>query len=126
LIKAKFPPHTFASARSYLLLEELCEKHEAKEEAGQALYAGLVASPGSASSGGDNSNSGGNRNKKGRRSGAPVLAPTPVAGTSDLAAATPAAALGAAVAALELVNSQLAVRVLLDIIRGLGLSKPGP
>lgn len=46
-IKAKFPPHTFASARSYLLLEELCEKHDAKEEAGQALYASHNSSPGS-------------------------------------------------------------------------------
>jgi hypothetical protein len=68
-IKAKFPPHTFASARYYLLLEELCEKHDAKEEAGQALYAGHNSSPGSGPKGGDGarssdgSASGGSRNK---------------------------------------------------------------
>jgi hypothetical protein len=49
-----------------------------------------------------------------------------VAGTPDLAAATPAAALGAAIAALVLVNSRLAFHGLQDIIRGLGLSKHGP
>jgi hypothetical protein len=63
-IKAKFPPHTFATARSYLLLEELCEQHDAKEEAGQVLYAGNAASSGSRPSGGHGSGSGGNRNKQ--------------------------------------------------------------
>jgi hypothetical protein len=62
-IKAKFPPHSFASARSYLLLDELCEKQEAKEEADQALYAGHNSSSGSDSRGGDNSGSDGNRGK---------------------------------------------------------------
>jgi hypothetical protein len=57
-IKAKFPPHTFASARSYLLLEELCEKQEAKEEAGHALYAGHSTSSGSGSKGSDGSKGG--------------------------------------------------------------------
>lgn len=52
-IKAKFPPHTFASARSYLLLEELCEKHDAKEEAGQALYASDSGSRGGDGAGGN-------------------------------------------------------------------------
>jgi hypothetical protein len=61
-IKAKFPHHTFASARSYLRLEELCEKHEAKEEAGQALYTSHQSASGSDSRGGD-SGSGGTRNK---------------------------------------------------------------
>ncbi|CAN6326024.1 unnamed protein product [Urochloa humidicola] len=73
VITAKFPPHTFSSARSYLLLEELCEQHEAKTEANHALYAGHSSSANN-SSGGDGSGSGGSRNKprqkkRGRGSG---------------------------------------------------------
>jgi len=33
VITAKFPPHTFMSARSFLILEELSEKHDAKADA---------------------------------------------------------------------------------------------
>ncbi|XP_062200469.1 uncharacterized protein LOC133903133 [Phragmites australis] len=32
IINTKFPPHTFMSARSYVLLEEICELHDAKME----------------------------------------------------------------------------------------------
>jgi hypothetical protein len=40
VINAKFPPHTFMSARSYLLLEEQQLEHDTKMEASTALYAG--------------------------------------------------------------------------------------
>lgn len=84
VITAKFPPHTFMSARSYLLLEELCDKHDAKVDAGQAFYA---AHRGDSSTGntdhanhagrnGGQSGSDASRNKprnkkRGRGSGAP-------------------------------------------------------
>ena len=40
VIKSKSPPHTFRSAMSYLLLEEASDDHDAKTQAGHALYAG--------------------------------------------------------------------------------------
>jgi hypothetical protein len=40
VITSKFPPHTFMSARSYLLLEEIQLNHDNKVESGHALYAG--------------------------------------------------------------------------------------
>jgi hypothetical protein len=39
VITSKSPPHTFMSARSFLILEELNEQHDAKAEATQALAA---------------------------------------------------------------------------------------
>jgi hypothetical protein len=39
VITSKFPPHTFMSARSYLLLEEIQLNHDNKVESGHALYA---------------------------------------------------------------------------------------
>jgi hypothetical protein len=55
VITSKFPPHTFMSTRSYLLLEELCDKHDSAAEAGQAYNAGHNSSP----SNGTTENSGG-------------------------------------------------------------------
>jgi uncharacterized membrane protein YgcG len=52
VIKGKYPPHTFMSARSYLLLEEASDEHDSKAQAGHALYAGRG---GSASAGSDSS-----------------------------------------------------------------------
>jgi hypothetical protein len=43
VIPSKSPPHTFRSARSFLLLEELTIDNDAKMDAGQALYAGHSA-----------------------------------------------------------------------------------
>ncbi|KAF8723025.1 hypothetical protein HU200_022172 [Digitaria exilis] len=40
VISTRSPPHTFMTARSFLLLEELQLQHDAKSEVGQALYAG--------------------------------------------------------------------------------------
>ncbi|XP_066310545.1 uncharacterized protein [Miscanthus floridulus] len=37
VITSKFPPHTFQSARSFLILEELSFQHDSNTEAGQAL-----------------------------------------------------------------------------------------
>ncbi|XP_066341599.1 uncharacterized protein [Miscanthus floridulus] len=37
VITSKYPPHTFQSARSFLILEELSFRHDANAEAGQAL-----------------------------------------------------------------------------------------
>ncbi|XP_062224693.1 uncharacterized protein LOC133923398 [Phragmites australis] len=63
VITAKFPPHTFMSARSYLLLEELCAHHDEKMDAGQALYAGHCSSSNNAAGDTDASpRSGGLRN----------------------------------------------------------------
>ncbi|RLN07162.1 uncharacterized protein C2845_PM11G06170 [Panicum miliaceum] len=39
VITSKYPPHTFMSARSFLILEELGADHDATAEAGQALIA---------------------------------------------------------------------------------------
>jgi hypothetical protein len=39
VITSKFPPHTFQSARSFLILEELSLQHDSTVEAGQALTA---------------------------------------------------------------------------------------
>jgi len=39
VITSKYPPHTFMSARSFLILEELGADHDATAEAGQALTA---------------------------------------------------------------------------------------
>lgn len=69
VIKAKYPPHTFMSARSYLLLEEASNNHDAKTQAGHALYAGRGGSSSSNTGSGDagsGSSSGGgfNRSKK--------------------------------------------------------------
>jgi hypothetical protein len=55
VIKSKSPPHTFMSARSYLLLEELQLQHDDKMESGTAY----VVSHGGASSQGGSSGSGG-------------------------------------------------------------------
>ncbi|XP_066361064.1 uncharacterized protein [Miscanthus floridulus] len=51
VITAKYPPHTFMSARSFLLLEELSLQHDTNAEATQAL----AASHGDRSSGSSNS-----------------------------------------------------------------------
>jgi hypothetical protein len=40
VIAGKSPPHTFRSARSFLLVEELTADNDAKMDAAQALYAG--------------------------------------------------------------------------------------
>ncbi|CAN6283452.1 unnamed protein product [Urochloa humidicola] len=61
VITAKSPPHTFRSASSYLMLEELNADNEAKMDVGQALYAGHNSNSGS--SGSAPSGSGGSRNK---------------------------------------------------------------
>ncbi|XP_066361526.1 uncharacterized protein [Miscanthus floridulus] len=37
VITSKYPPHSFQSARSFLILEELSAQHDANAEAGQAL-----------------------------------------------------------------------------------------
>ncbi|XP_066334403.1 uncharacterized protein [Miscanthus floridulus] len=37
VVTSKFPPHTFQSARSFLILEELSFQHDSNAEAGQAL-----------------------------------------------------------------------------------------
>jgi hypothetical protein len=37
VITSKFPPHTFQSVRSFLILEELSFQHDSNAEAGQAL-----------------------------------------------------------------------------------------
>ncbi|XP_039797787.1 uncharacterized protein LOC120662775 [Panicum virgatum] len=51
VIKSKSPPHTFASAYSYLLLEEVSDDHDSKMEAGLALVAGhSISSTGGSSS----------------------------------------------------------------------------
>ncbi|XP_062200455.1 uncharacterized protein LOC133903105 [Phragmites australis] len=64
IIKSKFPPHTFMSARSYLLMEELHELHNAKMEVDQAFFASHGGSPSSAFGPADGgSGSGSNRNK---------------------------------------------------------------
>jgi hypothetical protein len=52
VITSKDPPHTFLSARSYLLLEEQYDKEHAKSEAHHALVATGGSQPGSSSSGG--------------------------------------------------------------------------
>jgi hypothetical protein len=39
VITSKYPPHSFQSARSFLILEELSAQHDANAEAGQALAA---------------------------------------------------------------------------------------
>jgi hypothetical protein len=39
IITSKSPPHNFALARSFLLLEELCDKHDDKVASGQAYAA---------------------------------------------------------------------------------------
>jgi hypothetical protein len=70
VITSKSPPYTFMSARSYLLLEELCDKHEASAESGQAYHASHGSNSGTANT--DNSGSGNSCNKpryKKRRSG---------------------------------------------------------
>ncbi|KAJ1254351.1 hypothetical protein BS78_K078200 [Paspalum vaginatum] len=64
VVTTKFPPHTFQSARSFLLLQELCDKHDSKAEAGQAYHAGHSSSSTSSPPQSDASgNSGGGRNK---------------------------------------------------------------
>jgi histone deacetylase 1/2 len=50
VINSKTPPHSFMSARSYLLLEEIQLQHDAKQEAGHALYASKSASQDSTAS----------------------------------------------------------------------------
>ena len=44
IITAKFLPHTFLSARSYLILEELCLNNDTKADAGRVFYAGHSSS----------------------------------------------------------------------------------
>ncbi|XP_039775459.1 uncharacterized protein LOC120642976 [Panicum virgatum] len=39
VITSKFPPHTFQSTRSFLILEELSFQHDSNDEAGQAFTA---------------------------------------------------------------------------------------
>jgi len=39
VITSKFPPHTFQSARSFLIIEELSFQHDSNAEAGQAFTA---------------------------------------------------------------------------------------
>jgi hypothetical protein len=55
------PPNTFISARSYLLLEELYDKHEASAESGQAYHTSPGSNSGTTNI--DNSGSGNSRNK---------------------------------------------------------------
>jgi uncharacterized membrane protein YgcG len=50
VINSKTPPHTFMSARSYLLLEEIQMQHDAKMEAGTALYASNFTDDGASNS----------------------------------------------------------------------------
>jgi hypothetical protein len=74
VIKAKFPPHTFMSARSFMILEELGEEHDAKADAEQALAAGHTSNAPSTGSTEASSSSGGSRGgpknkKRGRGSG---------------------------------------------------------
>ncbi|RLM87259.1 YEATS domain-containing protein 2-like [Panicum miliaceum] len=66
VITSKFPPHTFMSARSYLLLEEIQLQHDAKMEAGQAFLAGHGGS-GTSSGSTDNSNNSRSKSKNKRR-----------------------------------------------------------
>ena len=62
IVASRSPPHTFRTARSFLLLEELNADNDAKMDAGQALFAGHSAgtSPSNSSVGND---SGGSRSK---------------------------------------------------------------
>lgn len=76
VIKAKFPPHTFMSARSFLVLEELSDQQDAKAEANHALVASHGNTSSNSTSGTSDAPSGssGNRNKnkhqkRGRGSG---------------------------------------------------------
>ncbi|XP_062180896.1 uncharacterized protein LOC133885230 [Phragmites australis] len=63
IITTKFPSHTFMSACSYLLLEELCAHHDEKMDVGQDLYAGHSSSPNNADGNNDTSlGSGGSKN----------------------------------------------------------------
>ena len=63
VITSKYPPHTFQSARSFILLEELSLQHNANAEAGQAL----TVTHGDRSAGSSNSsgNGGGNGSNDG-------------------------------------------------------------
>jgi len=82
VITAKHPPHTFMSARSFLILEEISLQNDAKAEASQALTAShgdrSSASSGSANDGSSSSdtprhnnrtNTGGSYNRSNRRRG---------------------------------------------------------
>ncbi|XP_025822283.1 keratin, type I cytoskeletal 10-like [Panicum hallii] len=65
VITSKFPPHTFQSTRSYLLLEELCDKRDAKAKSGQAYHTTHGGSSTATSWNSDNcSGSGGSGNKQ--------------------------------------------------------------
>jgi hypothetical protein len=67
VINSKSPPHTFISARSYLLLEEMQLQHDAKMEAGTALYAvNSVDDATSNSSSADGGSTGSNQRSKGK------------------------------------------------------------
>ncbi|CAN6304092.1 unnamed protein product [Urochloa humidicola] len=68
VITSKSPPHTFRSARSYLLLEELNAENEAQMEAGATFYVGH-RSDGSAGHG-DTSNKKPRNKKRGKGGGA--------------------------------------------------------
>lgn len=64
------PPHTFMTARSYLLLAELQMQHDAKAEAGEALYAGTGSSSGTSDTTGQPRPKGRGK-RRGRGGGAP-------------------------------------------------------
>jgi len=77
VITSKYPPHTFQSARSFLVLEELGAQHDANAEAGQALAAThgdssntapTGAKGGSSSSSSSRSNTGGGNTRSNNRS----------------------------------------------------------
>ncbi|CAN6339457.1 unnamed protein product [Urochloa humidicola] len=68
VITSKAPPHTFRSARSYLLLEELNAENEAQMEAGAAFYAGHR--PDGSAGQGDTSNKKPRNKKRGKGGGA--------------------------------------------------------
>ncbi|XP_039815175.1 uncharacterized protein LOC120678083 [Panicum virgatum] len=63
IVTSKSPPHTFASARSFLLLEELCDKHDDKVASGQAYAAGH----GTSSNNSTNTGNGGNSRNRSQR-----------------------------------------------------------
>jgi hypothetical protein len=66
VINAKTPSHIFMSARSYLLLEEIQMQHDAKMEAGTALYASNSTDGGASNSRPTDGSSGGSGNSNQR------------------------------------------------------------
>ena len=82
VITSKYPPHTFQSARSFLILEELSFQHDANAEAGQALTVTHGdRSNGSSNSGGHGGGNGSNDGTSG--SSAPCNNPANNGGGSN-------------------------------------------